>query len=116
MGAVLARDLRVGDAHWQKGRRLTEDDLDALATKSVPVVDLVTVLILEPGDLHEDDAALALAEAVMGPGLRRRGPVQSRVDLLAEHDGVVHVRTTDLERLDRLDPLEVFTRLEGSIS
>jgi hypothetical protein len=112
---VLARDLRIGDDHWSKGRRLTADDLEALATKSLPIVDPVTVLILEPGDMHEDDAASALAEAVAGPGLRRRGPVQSRIDLLAEHDGVVHVRTTDLERMNRLDPLEVFTRLEGSI-
>ena len=84
----------IGDAHWSKGRRLTADDLEALATKSLPVVDPVTVLVLEPGDMHEDDAASALAEAVAGPGLRRRGPVQSRIDLLAEHDGVVHVRTT----------------------
>jgi len=52
---------------------------------------------------------------VAGEGLTSRGPVQSRVDLVATDDGVVHVRTADLERLNRLDPLEVFTRLDGSI-
>jgi probable molybdopterin binding protein len=115
VGAVLTRDLVVGGARWAKGRRLTAADLDALGSRSLPVADPVTVLILEPGDLHEDDAALRLAEAVAGPGLKQRGPVQSRVDLLAEHDGVLHVRSADLERMNRLDPLEVFTRLEGSI-
>ena len=113
--AVLTRDLVVGGSRWAKGRRLTAADLDGLGSNSLPVVDPVTVLILEPGDMHEDDAALRLAEAVAGPGLKQRGPVQSRVDLLAEHDGVLHVRSADLERMNRLDPLEVFTRLEGSI-
>jgi molybdopterin biosynthesis enzyme len=73
------------------------------------------VIVLDAGDLHEDDAALRLADAVAGSGLTRRGPVQSRVDLLAEHDGVLHVRAAELERLNRIDPLEVFTRLDGSI-
>lgn len=115
VGAVLARDLVVGGARWSKGRRLSADDLAAFAS-AVPVVGApITVLILEPGDLHEDDAALRLADAVAGPGLVRRGPVQSRVDLIAEHDGVLHVRAVELERLNRIDPLEVFTRLDGSI-
>jgi hypothetical protein len=116
IGAVLARDLVVGGARWSKGRRLTATDLDAFAAApESPEVGPVTVLVLEPGDLHEDDAALRLAAAVAGPGLASRGPVQSRVDLIAEHDGVLHVRSSDLERLNRLDPLEVFTRLDGSI-
>ncbi len=79
-GAVLTRDLVVGGSRWAKGRRLTTADLDALGSKSLPVADPVTVLILEPGDLHEDDAALRLAEAVAGPGLRaaRPGPEPRR--------------------------------------
>jgi hypothetical protein len=35
--------------------------------------------------------------------------------LRAAHDGVVHVRIPELERLNRIDPLEVFTALDGSI-
>jgi hypothetical protein len=114
-GAVLTRDLQVGGARWGKGRRLSEADLEAFAADPSIVVGPVTVIILEGGDLHEDEAAIRLAGAVAGPGLSRRGPSQSRVDLLAEHDGVLHVRAAALERLNRLDPLEVFTRLDGSI-
>jgi len=114
-GAVLARDLVVGTARWSKGRRLTRADLDAFAAAPPRGVGSVTVIVIEPGDLHEDDAALRLAAAVAGPGLETRGPVQSRVDLYAQHDGVLHVRSSDLERVNRLDPLEVFTRLDGSI-
>jgi hypothetical protein len=114
-GAVLARDLVIGRSRWSKGRRLSAADLEAFAADPSLGVGPVTVIVLEPGDLHEDDAAVRLAAAVAGAGLTRRGPSQSRVDLIAEHDGVLHVRTTELERVNRIDPLEVFTRLDGSI-
>jgi hypothetical protein len=115
VGAVLARDLVVGRERWSKGRRLSAADLEAFGADPSLGVGPVAVIVLEDGDLHEDEAALRLAAAVAGPGLTRRGPTQSRVDLIAEHDGVLHVRATQLERLNRLDPLEVFTRLDGSI-
>jgi Probable molybdopterin binding domain len=115
VGSVLARDLVVGRSRWSKGRRLSSADLDAWTADPSLGVGPVTVIVLDKGDLHEDDAALRLADAVAGAGLTRRGPVQSRVDLLADHDGVLHVRAAELERLNRIDPLEVFTRLDGSI-
>ena len=73
------------------------------------------MLVLEPGDLHEDDAALRLAAAVGDETLVLRGPAESRVDLLARVEGVLHVRTRELERINRIDPLEVFTSFDGSI-
>jgi Probable molybdopterin binding domain len=114
-GSVLARDVFVAGERWSKGRRLSRADLDAFTTAPPSAIGAVTVIILDDGDLHEDDAARRLAAAVAGPGLTSRGPVQSRVDLVATDPGVVHVRTADLERLNRLDPLEVFTRLDGSV-
>ncbi len=117
VGAVLARDLRVAGERWSKGRRLSAADLDAWATAdAVSSGDAsVTVLVMEPGDLHEDEAALRLAAAVAGPGLERRGPNESRVDLVAAADGVLHVRVRELELIDRIDPLEVFTAFDGSV-
>jgi hypothetical protein len=114
VGAVLARDLRVGEERWPKGRRLTAADLEALGAAPLDLArPETTVLVIEPGELHEDEAAVRLAAAVRGPGLTLRGPAQSRVDLLAAHDGVVHVDLGAVERIDRLDPLEVFTVLDG---
>jgi hypothetical protein len=75
----------------------------------------VSVLIAEGGELHEDAAALRLAAAVAGPGLVVRGPSQSRVDLIAEAHGVANVRVAELERLNRIDPLEVFTVFDGQV-
>jgi molybdopterin biosynthesis enzyme len=113
VGAILARDLTVSGQRWSKGRRLTSDDLAVLA--SAETGEPVTVLVPEPGELHEDDAAIRLAAAVAGPGLTVRGPNQSRVDLLAEAPGVLNVRVAELERLNRIDPLEVFTAFDGQV-
>lgn len=112
-GAVLARDLEVAGRRWTKGRRLTEDDLLAIADADPGPP--ITLLILEPSELHEDEAALRLAKAVAGPELSVRGPNQSRIDLIAAAPGVVNVRVAELERLNRLDPLEVFTVFDGQI-
>ena len=113
VGSILARDLAIGRERWTKGRRLTAADLAAL-TAAHPG-DPVSVLIPEGGELHEDAAALRLAAAVAGPGLVVRGPSQSRVDLVAEAHGVANVRVADLERLNRIDPLEVFTVFDGQV-
>jgi hypothetical protein len=114
---VLARDLRVGGERWSKGRRLSDSDVACLATPSVAAEPPgpVTVLVLEPGDVHEDAAALRLAAAVAGEGLTVRGPAESRVDLRAAAPGVLHVRSAVVERLNRLDPIEVFTAWDGAI-
>jgi hypothetical protein len=92
---------------------LSADDLAAVAAG--PAGESVTVLVPEGGELHEDDAAIRLAAAVAGPGLTVRGPIQSRVDLHAEAAGVLNVRVAELERINRIDPLEVFTAFDGQI-
>jgi hypothetical protein len=110
---VLTRDLTVAGKRWVKGRRLSADDLLALAAADPGPP--VTVLVVEPGELHEDDAAIRLAKAVAGPNLDARGPNQSRLDLVAATDGVVTVLVAELERINRLDPLEVFTVFDGQV-
>lgn len=112
-GAILARDLTVGGTRWSKGRRLSNEDLLALAAEDPGPS--VTVLVASGNELHEDEAALRLAKAIAGGGLDARGPNQSRLDLVASVDGVVTVRIAELERINRLDPLEVFTVFDGQV-
>lgn len=126
-GAVLARDLEVAGERWSKGRRLTAGNLALLAAGDVrgrgPWAEAqgerpsrpVTLLVPEAGDIHEDDAAVRLAAAIAGPGLVARGPVESRIDLVAIHPGAVRVRAALLARLDAIDGLSVFTILDGQL-
>jgi hypothetical protein len=112
-GAILTRDLTVDGKRWAKGRRLSEEDLLALAAAEPAAA--VSVLVSTGNELHEDEAALRLAKAIAGSGLDVRGPNQSRLDLVASADGVVTVRIAELERINRLDPLEVFTVFDGQV-
>jgi hypothetical protein len=120
-GAVLTRDLTVAGIRWPKGRVLSAADLSALAAAPPPPGTVpergVTVICPDPGELHEDVAGLRLAEAVRGgdPGVTLHGPAQSRVDLVAAVHGVVAIRLAALERLNRVDPLEVFTVFDGQV-
>jgi molybdenum cofactor cytidylyltransferase len=111
-GSILTRDITVDGERWPKGRRLTAADLGRLVVFEGAVGSL---LFPDEDDLHEDEAALRLAAAVGGPNLEAHAPVQSRVDLLATANGVLHVRIAELERLNRIDPLEVFTALDGQV-
>ena len=113
----------MGGDRWSKGRRLTAADLIVLGAPGVRVAGEpralaeagIAVLVPEAADLHEDDAAVRLAAAVAGPGVTTRGPAESRVDLLAATDGLLHVRGDVVERMDRIDPIEVFTLFDGQV-
>jgi hypothetical protein len=114
VGAVLLAPVRTPAGQLRKGLRLDE----AAAAKLVELArrgDLPPVRLahLEGGDLHEDDAAARLAAAVAGAGVCASPPRQSRLDLVARWDGVVHVRANELARLNALDALEVFTLYHG---
>ncbi len=114
-GAVLTRDLEIAGRRWRKGRRLSPADLAAFAA-ALPVAGRpVTVLVPEPGDVHEDDAAARLADAVAGAGLRAGPPAESRIDLRAAHAGLVRVAGAVATRLNAIDPIEVFTVLDGRV-
>lgn len=114
-GAVLTRDLDVTGEHWAKGRRLTTADLRRVATALPQAGRPITVLIPDTGDVHEDDAARRIAAAVTGPGLVIGDPAQSRIDLRATHAGLVRVDVEVVNRLNAIDPIEVFTVLDGRV-
>ena len=116
VGGVLTRDLSVSGERWAKGRRLSPGDLAQVEAAAAEVGSRpISVLLPEPGDVLEDDAARRLATAVGGGGLVAGEPVQSRIDLRATGPGVVHVETHLVDRLNAIDPIEVFTILDGRV-
>ncbi len=116
VGGVLTRDIDVGGERWAKGRILSAADL-ARVGAALPTGGRrpTTVLIPGPDDVHEDEAARRLAAAVAGRGLIVGTPAQSRIDLRAATAGVVHVAAGLVERINRIDPIEVFTILDGRV-
>lgn len=115
-GAVLTRDLRIAGTTWPKGRLLSGEDLEWVA-RAVPISSArpLTVLLADPGDVHEDVAAARLAAAVAGKGVAFGDPAQSRIDLRASNDGLVRINVPLVEALNRQAPIEVFTVLDGRV-
>lgn len=96
VGRVLAHDTEAtlggNRVRLRKGMVLAEGDVPALraANRSVHVI------ALDPGDVHEGDAARRLASAVAGAHIQIGEPHESMVTLRAEVRGLL---TVDVERL-----------------
>lgn len=99
-GAILAHAHREGRINFAKGRRLSELDVAALKAAGVQ---RVIAAKLAPDDVHEDEAARTIAEAVMGGGLTATAPFTGRANLFAAAPGVV---VADQARLDALNEID----------
>jgi molybdenum cofactor cytidylyltransferase len=100
-GAILAHSVRHAGGTIKKGTRLTRKHLDELSAGGVAEV---VVARLDAGDVHEDEAALRLAEAVAGTGVRVEKPFTGRSNLYSEAAGVLTVNKALVDRLNRIDP------------
>ena len=114
-GAVLLAAVRLPEETLAKGTRLDHETATRLVAAAVDGVLARPLRLAWPGpdDVHEDEAAARLALAVGGAGVELRPPRQSRLDLAAAWDGVLHVRSEALRRLNAIDPLEAFTLFHG---
>ena len=108
IGHILRHNLadERGRKALSKGHRLAQEDLPRLRALGVQAI---RVAVLEPGDVHEDEAARRLGNAVRGPSVIAMAPAASRVNLLAEADGVVRVDAERLLRINQIDGLTVAT-------
>jgi molybdenum cofactor cytidylyltransferase len=108
IGHILRHNLadERGRKALSKGHRLAPGDLPRLRALGVASL---RVAVLEPGDVHEDEAARRLGAAVRGPGVRATAAAASRVNLLAEIDGVVQIDVERLLRINQIDGLTIAT-------
>jgi hypothetical protein len=106
VGKLLAHNVAGSDGRpaLRKGRPLTADDVALLRR-----LGRSAVYVAEPGtdDLDEDTAALRVAQAAMGPGLRLSGPGVGRANLLATHAGLLRVDASRLLRFNECEGLTI---------
>ena len=105
VGMRLAHDITEIIPGGHKGPRFKRGHL--IAQEDVPrLLDVgkahIYIMELAPDELHEEDAALRLARAAAGGGLRLSDPSEGRINLVAEGDGLLEV---DQERLFRFNEL-----------
>jgi molybdenum cofactor cytidylyltransferase len=105
-GAVLAHAVALPGGVLRKGHLLGPGDCAALADAGLAQV---TVARLEPGDVAEDAAALALARALVpdpgAQGMRIGGAATGRVNLYATGPGVLAVDAAAVAAVNGADPM-----------
>ena len=99
-GAILAHSLRGDAGIIRKGTRLNAPHLAALKAAGVSHA---TVARLGEGDVPEDEAALALADAACGAGLRRAEATTGRCNLYAAEAGLLRVDAAAINAANAID-------------
>jgi hypothetical protein len=114
VGLILAHDVteirkdEFKGRAFKKGHKIAMSDichLQRLGKRHIYVLNL-------PDEyMHEDDAALIMADAFCGPGVIHRGePKEGKINLYAERDGLLKINAADLTRINMLEKVMCATR------
>jgi len=112
VGTVLAHDMtRIVPGQskgpgFKKGHIVKAEDIDELlriGKRHLYVLEL-------PADrLHEDEAALRIASAISGEGLRWTQPSEGKSNIISPHAGLVKIERSGLQEINSLDDIIVST-------
>jgi molybdenum cofactor synthesis domain-containing protein len=104
VGMVLAHDIteikkdEFKGRAFRKGHVVTQGDIDRLRKLGK---DHLFVLTLGDDEMHEDDAAYAVASALMGKGVVIEGePKEGKINFIAAMDGIVKINKDALTRFN----------------
>lgn len=103
-GAILAHSLHLPDgARLRKGVWLLPEHLARLSAAGVRQVEVAR---LGPGDVHEDEAAQKLAQALAGDAahFHLTRPFTGRVNLIADQPGIVLLDRERVIAANEVDP------------
>jgi len=114
VGMVLAHDITEIRKDEFKGRAFKKGHVvrveDVTHLKRLGKEHLF-VLSLSPDEMHEDEAAHALAAALMGKGVRVEGePKEGKISIVADHDGLLKINRDALLSLNLLGDVMCATR------
>ncbi len=107
VGKPLAHDLTQIDAprhkksaRFKKGQIITAEDIPTLKDMGK---ENLSVMEMSPGEVHEDDAALQLAEVLCGENLKVTPPEEGRCNLVATRSGILWYLAETVNRVNQ-DP------------
>ncbi|WP_420348490.1 NTP transferase domain-containing protein [Pelagibius sp.] len=100
VGAILAHSIKAPGIAFKKGRRLSEGDVTSLREAQVH---RVVAAQLEANEIHEDEAASALAGAVCGEGLTASASFTGRCNLMVQSRGVLVAERARIDALNLVD-------------
>ncbi len=100
VGGVTVHTIRAGALVLKKGTLIGAAEAEALTRAGVGEV---VVARLDPGDVSEDEAAAAVAQAVAGDGVTAEAAFTGRSNLFAERAGVLVVDRAAVDRINEID-------------
>lgn len=100
-GTILAHTVTAGDRAWRKGAVLSGEDVAAMERASL---ESVVAVVMEPGDINENDAAALIATALYAPGLDIRPAATGRVNIHALDAGVFVADRAGVDAINAVDP------------
>jgi molybdopterin biosynthesis enzyme len=109
LGTILMHNVADLDGRrtLKKGTFLSEEQVALLMEMGRPTVN---VAVLEADDVHEDAAALALAEAIQTAEMYSSRPTGGRVNLRTRVDGLLEVDAERLLELNLIPGITLATR------
>lgn len=119
VGKVLAHDIteirpaQFKGAAFKKGHIVREEDIAHLRRLGK---EHLFVLNLGPGEVHEDDAAIRLSEAMAGPGTYRAlPPSEGKISIKAAFNGLLKVNVQALIDLNMVQEICCSARHNNSV-
>ena len=116
VGHVLCHDMTQiipgvsKGPRFRKGHVVTEEDIPVLLSMGK---ENLYVWEMEPGILHENDAAQRLCALCLGDNMERSEAKEGKIELTAARDGVFLVDTGRLNAVNSIDDIMIATRRGG---
>ncbi|MDD2482119.1 MAG: molybdopterin-binding protein [Lutispora sp.] len=110
IGMVLGHDMTKivpGDFKgpaFKKGHIVTQEDIEVLKNMGK---DHIFLLELNEDQIHENEAAVRLANAAAGKGIHLTEPMEGKVSFKAEYDGLLKVRKELLYEINGIEHISM---------
>ena len=118
VGHVLCHDMtqiikdQYKDARFRKGHIVTAEDIPVLLSMGK---EQLYVWELQPGFLHENDAAERLCALCQSANMRKSDTKEGKIELSSDIDGVFLVDTERLNAVNSIDEIMIATRRGNGI-
>lgn len=118
VGMVLAHDLtkivpgKYKGPAFKKGYIIKSEDIQELKDMGK---NHLYIIELKEDEIHEDDAALRIGNAIMGEGLYMEGPSEGKVSLKAKEKGLLKVNIEGLKAINEIESVIIATLHNNSL-
>ena len=97
--AIVAHSIKLKHRALKKGHVITAADIAELRQEGI---NSIVVARLEAGDIDENTAALALAQAVTGEHMQADSPFTGRCNIRATRHGLLHVNRSAIDTINQV--------------